>query len=240
MMKLKRSILLTRKPMTLVEVLCVMTLVVIILSLLFPGLNRMRQQSLRVGCASNLKQMNLAWSLYNQNNRGNLARFNKTDTYDQACFNIDLVPYYLDWRVRLCPASARQGENLRDLNQEGTIAYNVLFNHSYQTNPGSRVIRQLHQIKRVSTTPVFTDGEYSRLIHWSDVDHKYYWAFPRHSRVGKISGQWMGDGYNADPWMLQVAFADGSVNYMGGGNFNDTATNLTNWGMTTIIRGDIE
>jgi prepilin-type N-terminal cleavage/methylation domain-containing protein/prepilin-type processing-associated H-X9-DG protein len=53
---------------TLIELLVVIAIIAILMSILMPTLNRAREQGRRAACFSNLKQLQLAWSLYADEN----------------------------------------------------------------------------------------------------------------------------------------------------------------------------
>jgi prepilin-type N-terminal cleavage/methylation domain-containing protein/prepilin-type processing-associated H-X9-DG protein len=58
---------------TLVELLVVIAIIAILSSLLLPALARAKARGSQVVCANNLRQLNLAWSLYPQDNGDRLA-----------------------------------------------------------------------------------------------------------------------------------------------------------------------
>jgi len=59
-----------RGGFTIVELLVVFAILALLVALLMPGLNRARAATKRVGCASNLKQLALAWTAYLDANDG--------------------------------------------------------------------------------------------------------------------------------------------------------------------------
>ena len=58
---------------TLIELLVVLAVIAILATLLLPALSRARQRAESVACQNNLRQLHLAWTLYAQDNRGELA-----------------------------------------------------------------------------------------------------------------------------------------------------------------------
>lgn len=58
---------------TLIELLVVMSIMSLLMSILLPGLNQAREQANRVVCASNLRQLTLAWTMYAVNNEDELC-----------------------------------------------------------------------------------------------------------------------------------------------------------------------
>ena len=63
-----------RRAFTLTEILVVLTIIGILAALLFPAFNAVRRRSYQTTCASNLKQLGLAVSLYQQDYDGLFPR----------------------------------------------------------------------------------------------------------------------------------------------------------------------
>ena len=57
-----------QKGFTLIELLVVIAIIAILMAILMPALNRVREQGKRAVCMSNLKQLSLAWILYADDN----------------------------------------------------------------------------------------------------------------------------------------------------------------------------
>ena len=52
------------KGFTLIELLVVIAVIAVLMAILMPALQRAREQGKRVSCMSNLKQLQLAWTMY--------------------------------------------------------------------------------------------------------------------------------------------------------------------------------
>ncbi len=57
-----------RRAFTLIELLVVIAIIAILMAVLMPALNRVKEQGRRVVCLSNLKQLQLAWGMYADEN----------------------------------------------------------------------------------------------------------------------------------------------------------------------------
>ncbi len=61
------------KGFTLIELLVVIAIIAILMAILMPALNRVREQGKRASCLSNLKQLTLAWTVYSDDNDDKLV-----------------------------------------------------------------------------------------------------------------------------------------------------------------------
>lgn len=82
------GIRLQRKPhhpggFTLIELLVVVAVIALLAALLLPTLGQAKESARRIQCTGNLKQLNLAWLLYSQDNRDRLVP-NGTDVGTRA------------------------------------------------------------------------------------------------------------------------------------------------------------
>ena len=53
-----------RRAFTLIELLVVIAIIAILMAILMPALNRVKEQGRRAVCLSNLRQLQLAWDMY--------------------------------------------------------------------------------------------------------------------------------------------------------------------------------
>lgn len=94
--QLKRS--LTRHALSMLEVLIVISIIVFMIALLIPGMNRMREQSRRVVCTNNLRQWGVATQFYRYDHYDYLpmeGSYLRDGINDPGTWYNEL-PYYLD------------------------------------------------------------------------------------------------------------------------------------------------
>jgi len=74
----------TRKAFTLIELLVVIAVIAILMAILMPALQRAREQGKRAACLNNVKQLQLAWIMYADENDGKLINGAAGYTQDTA------------------------------------------------------------------------------------------------------------------------------------------------------------
>lgn len=79
---------------SLIELLVVIAVIVLLMALLLPALQRVRRQAKAVACLSILKQWGLVWSMYTEQNNSRFP-FGATQNLTAP------VNYAIDWRVGL-------------------------------------------------------------------------------------------------------------------------------------------
>ena len=67
-----------KSAFTLIELLVVIAILAVLMSILMPALNRVREQGKRAVCLNNVKQLAMAWNLYADDNDGLIVNGNTT------------------------------------------------------------------------------------------------------------------------------------------------------------------
>jgi len=70
-----------RRGFTLIELLVVIAIIALLLSILMPALRKVKEQAKMVGCLANLKQWNLIFAIYTQENEGKFFSGYGADAY---------------------------------------------------------------------------------------------------------------------------------------------------------------
>ena len=100
-----------KRAFTLIELLVVIAIIAILAAILFPVFARARESARRTGCASNMKQINLAIQMYAQDNDEVLPRqegdFGSYATATVACWINGTMPYVKNQAVWYCPSSSK-------------------------------------------------------------------------------------------------------------------------------------
>jgi prepilin-type N-terminal cleavage/methylation domain-containing protein/prepilin-type processing-associated H-X9-DG protein len=107
----------TRAAFTLIELLVVISIISILAALLLPALSRAKQRAYEIKCRSNLKQMDLALIMYQQDGQnGQYVAYSSVN----VLWMQSLMSYQGQvGNIRLCPVAADRG-NLQASQKQGT------------------------------------------------------------------------------------------------------------------------
>jgi prepilin-type N-terminal cleavage/methylation domain-containing protein len=105
----------TKRAFTLVELLVVISIIALLLSILMPALNKVRDQARTVVCASNLHQWGLVAGVYTSGNNSNYFTGDITN-WNTLWFGVsyDLAKDQRNTSMNHCPVAALPNNNPRD------------------------------------------------------------------------------------------------------------------------------
>ncbi len=159
-----------RKGFTLIELLVVIAIIAVLMAILLPALNRVKEQGKRVVCMSNLKQLTMAWILYADDNddvlvNGAIGYSNATTNWGQHAGEVAWVdalrtgwqnieeqedairagalwPYVKDIKMYKCPTGRK----------EEALTYAIMFSMNSVNHPPTQGVRGAHIKKRTEIT----------------------------------------------------------------------------------------
>ncbi|MHC4240804.1 MAG: type II secretion system protein [Planctomycetota bacterium] len=197
---------------TLIELLVVIAIIAVLMAILMPALNRVKEQGKRAACLSNVKQMGLAWIMYADDNDSRIVNGNTSTgghNKDGTCWvywsgrdaseeqRINgiarglLYEYCPNLKLYKCPTGIR-GEVVTYAIVDSMNGYDVI------TGAEGQIVKNREQIRRPSERAVFLDeGRLSPASWtvWYDLERWWDQITARH-----------GDGTN-------LSFVDGHSEY---------------------------
>jgi prepilin-type N-terminal cleavage/methylation domain-containing protein/prepilin-type processing-associated H-X9-DG protein len=159
-----------RRGFTLIELLVVIAIIAVLMAILLPALNRVKEQGKRAVCLSNLKQLSLAWIMYADDNddylvNGAIGYSNRNmawgdhtnetawvDVLSTGWENLEaqeagiragaLWPYIKDVKMYKCPTGRK----------EEALTYAIMFSMNAVNHPPTQGVRGAHIKKRTEIT----------------------------------------------------------------------------------------
>jgi len=217
------------KGFTLIELLVVIAIIAVLMAILMPSLNRAKEQGKRAACLANLKQMTLAWLMYNDENdglivngAGGINRPGETawvgkcwaenygagdileeETQKDEIKKGALYPYVRDYKMYACPTGTR-GEMVTYAAMDGV---NGLSRSGTSKNGKSvRVGKTVLWLKRDSD--IVSPGAAYRMVF---IDEG--WVTPDSYATNYDKAVWWDDAPVRHGDGTNCSFADGHVEY---------------------------
>ncbi|MGD8786747.1 MAG: type II secretion system protein [Phycisphaerales bacterium] len=118
-----------QKGFTLIELLVVIAIIAVLMAILMPALNRVKEQGKRAACLSNLRQLTLTWILYADENNDKIVNGEAYEGSDgQAVMpTAGRHAYEQWWTGDDCAAGYQAGEQLPELTQINGIKAGALY-----------------------------------------------------------------------------------------------------------------
>jgi prepilin-type N-terminal cleavage/methylation domain-containing protein/prepilin-type processing-associated H-X9-DG protein len=194
-----------KKIFTLIELLVVIAIIAILASMLLPVLNKAREKAKSISCLSNLKQMGLYFSLYNDNNDGFFPlQQDRTQSPWYWWFDAlaDNIGSGFNNKVLFCPAETQKG-----------VKTNYGMDSEWERKTSLTTVvapRKLNRIKRASYLFLTMDSKREDLGGYYKIWLERY-APERHQKI------------------TNILFADGHVRGMKPRSFGLLGGSIAGW-----------
>jgi len=98
-----------KRGFTLIELLVVIAIIALLMAILMPALQRVKNQARTSACMSNLKQWGLMFAMYTDDNNGNFfsGKLNGADAGTGRFWRAVMRPYSKDDKMWLCPQATK-------------------------------------------------------------------------------------------------------------------------------------
>ncbi len=232
--------MLGRRAFTLIELLVVIAIIGILAALLLPTLGRAKESARRASCASNLRQTNLALSLYVEDHEGLYPPRTLVNLWPSQ-----LIEYYENLNVLLCPterATEGTGDPADADNAPRSYVMNVFGDYfaatlsatdfkkfNKGTYPGSM---RVEAVTAPTETILFGEKQAGRAEHYVDLNNVTM------SSVVDVTAQGRHNNAANTPKSggANHAYADGSVRYS---QYGRSLCTINEWAITPAGRTNL-
>jgi prepilin-type N-terminal cleavage/methylation domain-containing protein/prepilin-type processing-associated H-X9-DG protein len=236
----------SRFAFTLIELLVVIAIIGILSAMLLPALARAKEAGRRVSCLNNLRQLNLSFRMYIDDNNGHLLPRTHPNRWPQR-----LLESYRDVRVLVCPSDGPNPlTGLADSNSCPADAaprsyiynaWNDFYLEQANGNPQWRktvatnglALRE-NAVLYPSETCAFGEKD-AESMHWY-LDFETYEDITQLDQSKHSNAQRVGGNSTEGLGGSNYAFVDGSVRYL---KYGQTVNPVNMWGLTPAWRAAI-
>jgi len=194
---------------TLIELLVVVAILGVLMGLLLPAVQAVREIANRTRCSNNMKQIGLALHSYATDRRGRMPLTSHTTLTREETWIYTLAPYLEDLDpIRICPGDPRGPDRLK---VKGT-SYAL---NEYVAVPGEGAALNLFKMKATSrTVVVFTVSDETGVASTQDHTHSRNWFRTSTNAFSRICSDIQPNRFGSSPNLPRNNRGAGVANYL--------------------------